>query len=124
MILEFNKFNLMTQISNELSAYFPHIKVTKNFLWASTELDKLNNPQVSLVSKNSILGLLLKFHEDAIEIKSIVNSTNQKGIATKVVEVILQNLKDGDTIIVDNDVSSGYWSHITKKYPNFNWIFS
>ena len=124
MILEFNKFNLMTQISNELSPYFPHIKVTKNFLWASTELDKLNNPQVSLVSKNFILGLLLKFHEDAIEIKSIVNSTNQKGIATKVVEVILQNLKDGDTIIVDNDVSGGYWSHITKKYPNFNWIFS
>jgi hypothetical protein len=124
MILEFNKFNLMTQISNELSTYFPHIKVTKNFLWASTELDKLNRPQVSLISKDSILGLLLKFHEDAIEIKSIVNSTNQKGIATKVVEVILQNLKDGDTIIVDNDVSGGYWSHITKKYPNFNWIFS
>jgi len=124
MILEFNKFNLMTQISNELSTYFPHIKVTKNFLWASTELDKLNRPQVSLISKDSILGLLLKFHEDAIEIKSIVNSTNQKGIDTKVVEVILQNLKDGDTIIVDNDVSGGYWSHITKKYPNFNWIFS
>ena len=81
-------------------------------------------PIVSISSKLSILGLLLKFHEDSIEIKSIVNSTNQKGIATKIIDVILQNLEDGCKIIVDNDVSGGYWNHIIKKYPNFNWIFS
>ena len=124
MILEFNKFNLMSEISKDLEEYLPHIKVTKNFLWASTELDSRGMPIVSISSKLSILGLLLKFHEDSIEIKSIVNSTNQKGIATKIIDVILQNLEDGCKIIVDNDVSGGYWNHIIKKYPNFNWIFS
>jgi hypothetical protein len=124
MILEFNKFNLMSQISKDLESYFPHIKVTKNFLWASTQVDKRGAPIVSIISKTPIVGLLLKFNDNSIEIKSIINSTNEKGIATKIVQSILQNLEDDDTIVVDNDVSGGYWSHIIKKYPNFNWIFS
>jgi hypothetical protein len=39
LILEFQKYNLMEDLSKTLSKFLPHIKVTQNFIWVSTQLD-------------------------------------------------------------------------------------
>ena len=67
---------------------------------------------------------MLKINDDSIEIKSIVNNTNNRGVATQILQTILSHLDSGSTIIIDQDVSGGYWDKIIKRYPNYNWIFS
>jgi hypothetical protein len=114
----------MSNISDAISEYFPFIKVTNKFIWASTKKDNRNLPIVTIKSKDPLVALFLKFNDDSIEIKSIINSTEQRGIATDVLKSVLSQLSDGQKIIIDNDVSGGYWNKIIKKYPNFNWIFS
>ena len=67
---------------------------------------------------------MLKLNDDSIEIKSIVNNTDNRGVATQILQNILSQLEVGSTIIIDQDASGGYWDKIIKIYPDYNWIFS
>jgi len=124
MILEFNKFNLITNIEKSLVKFLPYIKTSGNYLYASTNQNKSGRPITRIDTKEKIVGLMLKFNEDSLEIKSIINTTGNRGIATQILKVILSELDKGSTIKINNDVSGGYWDNIIKKYPDYNWIFS
>jgi hypothetical protein len=124
IILEFHKFNLFRDLSKSLSSFFPHIKTTDKYLYASTLIDKSGNPITRIDSKKQVIGLMLKLSDDSIEIKSIVNNTDNRGVATQILQTILSHLDSGSTIIIDQDVSGGYWNKIIKRYPDYNWIFS
>lgn len=124
MILEFNKFNLISSIEKSLVKILPYIKTTGNYLYGSTHKNKSGQPITRIDSKQPITGLMLKFNEDSLEIKSIVNTTKDRGSATKILQIILSELDKGSTIKISNDVSDGYWDNIIKKYPEYNWIFS
>jgi hypothetical protein len=124
IILEFHKFNLLEDLSKSLSTLLPNIKTTGKYLYASTLTDKSGNPITRIDSKKPVIGLMLKINDDSIEIKSIVNNTDNRGVATQIIQTILSHLDSGSTIIIDQDVSGGYWNKIIKRYPDYNWIFS
>lgn len=123
LIFEYNKFSLIKKISNELSDILSHIKIKGDLLYGSTEIDRSGSPITRIDSKRPIVAILLKFNIDSIEIKSIVNNTDKKGIATKILNIVFSNLDPDYTIIVNQDVSGGYWSRIVKQYPQFKWHF-
>ena len=127
IITEFNKFNqksVIDKLSEGLSKIFEHIKVSNKTILASSLLDKSGKPLVRIDSKEPIKAVMLKVGKDTVEIKSIVNSTGGKGLATKIVKVILNSIDKESTIIIDKDVSGGFWDRIIKTYPKYNWVKS
>lgn len=126
IILEYKSFNdrtiIMKKISDELSDILPYVRVSRNVIMASSIVDKSGKPIVRIDSKVVLKGLLLKFNKDFITIKSIVNSTPDKGFSTDVIRILLGSIGKGYTIKIDQDVSNGFWDNIIKKYPEYNWI--
>ena len=58
MILEFNKFSLITNIENSLVKILPYIKTSGNYLYASTHRNKSGQPITRIDSKQPITGLM------------------------------------------------------------------
>ena len=85
-------------------------------------LDKSGKPNVRIDSKIPLKALMLKFGKKSIEIKSIVNSTGEKGLSQEVMRVILGYIDKDFTIIIDQDVSNGFWDKVIQKHPEYNWI--
>lgn len=127
-ILEYNSYNksksIVDSISYELSKIFKHVKSSNSTITASSKVDKGGNPIVRIDSKTPVKGLMLKFGEGFIEIKSIVNSTVDKGLSSEVIKAILDSIDKDYIIKINNDVSGGFWDNIIKKYPEYNWIKS
>jgi hypothetical protein len=128
IITEFNKFNqksIIDKLSDGLSGIFKNVKVKNNTILASSLLDKSGNPIVRIDSKEPIKAVMLKIGKDSVMIKSIVNSTHDnKGLATKVIKIILNSIDKKSTIIIDQDVSGGFWDKIINQYPDYNWTKS
>lgn len=122
-LFEYNKFNLVNDVSSSLSNILPYIKINGNLLYASTDIDKSGYPIVRIDSKKSIVGILLKFNINSMEIKSIINNTSERGIGGRLLKIILGKLEPGYNIIVNQDVSGGYWERVIKEYPQFKWSF-
>jgi hypothetical protein len=51
---------------------------------------------------------MLKFGKKSITIKSIVNSTGERGFSKKIIDVILKNIEKDWSIEIDQDVSGGF----------------
>lgn len=127
IITEFNKFNhksLLDKLTDDISELFPHVKVSNNTISASSLLDRSGKPLVRIDSKDPIKAVMLKVGKNSVEIKSIVNSSGVKGLATKVVKIILNSIDKESKIIIDQDVSGGFWDNIIKRYPKYKWVKS
>lgn len=125
IITEFNKFNqksLMDKLSEELSHIFKYVKISNKTITASSLLDRSGKPLVRIDSKQPITAIMLKLGDGSIEISSIVNSSGVRGLATKVVNVILSLIDTDMSIIIDQDVSGGFWDSVINKYPEYKWI--
>ena len=118
IILEISSFKLIDELSYKLESLFDHIKIKGNTIFCSNILDKGGNPVVRIDSKNPCKGLMLKVNNDSVEIKSIVNSTGEKGLAIKVIESIITSIPTKFKILIDQDVSGGFWDNLIQKYPN------
>ena len=118
LILELNTFNFIKELSDKLQDLFDHVKVRGNTILCSNILDRGGNPYVRTDSKKACKALMIKIDSKSIEIKSIVNTTGEKGFATSVVDKIVQVLPDNFEIIISQDVSGGFWDKIISKYPN------
>jgi hypothetical protein len=121
MIKDFNTHNVINKIINDISSIFKHIKFTNNTLIASSIVDVSGKPIVRIDSRRPITALMLKFDNKSITIKSIVNSTEEKGLSKKIIDIILSNIKKDWTIFIEQDVSGGFWDKIISKYPDYNW---
>ena len=118
IILEISSFKLISELSYKLESFFDHIKIKGNTIFCSNILDKGGNPVVRIDSKKPCKGLMLKVNNDSVEIKSIVNSTGEKGLASKVVESIITSIPTKFKILIEQDVSGGFWDNLIQKYPN------
>jgi hypothetical protein len=122
LIREYKEYTLIDKISNKLSDIFKNVKIDNNILLASSILDKSGKPNVRIDSKIPLKALMLKFGKKSIEIKSIVNSTGEKGLSQEVMRVILSYIDKDFTIIIDQDVSNGFWDKVIQKHPEYNWV--
>jgi hypothetical protein len=122
MIKDFNTHSTIDNITNDLSGIFKYIKINNNTLLASSIVDKLGRPIVRIDSRKPINALMLKFGKKSITIKSIVNSTGERGFSKKIIDVILKNIEKDWSIEIDQDVSGGFWDKIIERYPDYNWI--
>jgi len=122
LIREYKEYTLMDKISDKLSGIFPNVKIVNNILLASSILDKSGKPNVRIDSKIPLKALMLKFEKNSIEIKSIVNSTGEKGLSQEVMRIILSSIDKDFTIIIDQDVSNGFWDKVIQKHPEYNWV--
>jgi hypothetical protein len=122
LILEFNKYRIIEDIVAEMSKIFPHVSMKGNFLYASSILDKRGNPLVRIDSKQPLFALLIQFGGDHIVVKSLVNSAKEPGLSRRVMDSFVKVIEPKYTIVVDQDVSQGFWDHIIEKYPQFKWI--
>lgn len=73
MIKDFNTHSVISNIINDISSIFKHIKFTNNTLIASSIVDVSGKPIVRIDSRRPITALMLKFNKKSITIKSIVN---------------------------------------------------
>jgi hypothetical protein len=121
MIKDFNTHNVINKIINDISSIFKYIKFTNNTLIASSIVDVSGKPIVRIDSRKPITALMLKFDNKSITIKSIVNSTEEKGLSKKIIDIILSNIRKDWTIFIEQDVSGGFWDKIILKYPDYNW---
>lgn len=122
LILEFNKYRIIEDVVTEMSKIFPHVSMKGNALYASSILDKRGTPLVRIDSKQPLFALLINFGDDYIVIKSFVNSAKESNFSKRVMDGLSNVIEPNYTIVVDQDVSMGFWDHIIDKYPQFNWI--
>jgi nicotinic acid phosphoribosyltransferase len=128
MIINFEMFesvdyvDVQKEIAKKLEKYFEHIDIKSNSIYASSRLTKGGKPLVRIDSKD-LKALWLKFDNESITIKTIVNDTDEKGFSRKILDIIISSIDKDWTINIDQDVSGGYWENITKKepYKNYNW---
>lgn len=120
-ILEYNSYDIISSLKDEISNIFPYVKVVTNKIYASTLISKSGNPIVRIDSKNPIKALLLEIREDSVTIKSIVNSTTNRRLIQEIVKVF-EILPNDFKIIIDQDVSGGFWDKVIQNYPKLNWI--
>lgn len=120
-ILEYNSYDIISSLKDEISNIFPYVKVVTNKIYASTLIGKSGNPIVRIDSKNPIKALLLEIREDSVTIKSIVNSTTNRRLIQEIVKVF-EILPNDFKIIIDQDVSGGFWDKVIQNYPKLNWI--
>ena len=112
----------MENLIKEISTIFTYNKLSNDSLFLSTKINKLGNPIVRIDSKEPIKALMLKFTENSVTIKSIVNSTGEKGFSKKVIDIILKNIDRQHSIVIDQDVSGGFWDSVIQKNPDYNWV--
>ena len=121
LIREFAHYGVAEDISGKMASIFPYVSLKGTSLFASSLTDKGGNPIVRIDSKNPIKALFIKFGEGSIEIKSLVNSEESPGLSKKIMNAFVEVLPEGYSIIVDQDVSDGFWDYMMKKYPQFEW---
>ena len=122
LILEFNKYKVIEDVVAEISKIFPHVKMKGSVLYASSILDKGGNPLVRIDSKQPLMALLIQFGDNHIVIKSFVNSAKEPNFSKRFMDGLSNVIEPNYTIVVDQDVSMGFWDHIIEKYPHFKWI--
>ncbi len=121
LILEFVHYGVAEDISAKMSSIFPHVSLKGTSLFASSDTDRAGNPITRIDSKKPIRALFIKFGEGSIEIKSIVNSEGFPGLSRKIMDAFAEALPEGYSIVIDQDVSGGFWDYMIDKYPQFEW---
>jgi len=122
LILEFDKYRIIEDVISEISKIFSHVKMKGNVLYASSILDKGGNPITRIDSRQPLIALMIQFGGDHIVIKSLVNSSGEPDFSKRVMDALSNTIGPGYTIVVDQDVSQGFWDRMISKYPQFKWI--
>lgn len=119
-ILEYNSYDTISSLKNQILKIFPYVKIVTNKIYTSTLINKSGNPIVRIDSKNPIKALLLEVNENSVTIKSIVNKTSDRRLIDELIK-IFETLPNNFKIVIDQDVSGGFWDKIIQNYPNLNW---
>lgn len=123
MIYKYDSFNIISNLKNEFEKVFKYCQIRGNYILCSDELDRGGNPNVRIDIKKPNKSLKLKVEENTITFISILNSTKQVRFFSEIMSILSKMITIGSTIIVDSDVSGGFWNHISNKYPDYEWIF-
>lgn len=122
LILEFERYRMLEDIKSEISVIFPYIKIKGCYLYASSSIDRGGNPITRIDSKIPIKALFIKVENNEITIKSLINSLRDPNFSKKVIECLLRVIDKNTKIVVDQDVSGGFWDYMIGKYPEINWV--
>ena len=121
MINNFTDFTLKEKFKLKLSKIFKFCEIKGDNILCSDILTKSGTPLVRIDSKEKTKALKIKIQEKALTIQSILNSTSERGLITKIIEIIDSLIDSEWTIYIDKDVSSGFWDYIKVKYSHLNW---
>jgi hypothetical protein len=121
LIREFVHYGVAEDISAKMASIFPYVSLKGTSLFASSLTDRSGNPIVRIDSKKPLRALFIKFGEGCIEIKSLVNSERYPGLSKKIMDSFSDSLPEGYSIVIDQDVSDGFWDHMMNRYPQFEW---
>ena len=126
--------SLIKELEQAIKKLLPNVLIDRNNIVASTVLDARNKPIVRIDSKAKPTALWIAVEEFdgtiRIIIKSIVNNkeSNLPGHGQKLFEAIAEVIRrHKDTpfeVIVDQDVSGGFWRHMESKYPDITFTFT
>jgi hypothetical protein len=123
MIYKYNSFSAIHNLKNEFDKIFKYCQIKGKYILCSDEIDRGGNPNVRIDIKKSNKSIKLKIEEDSVTFVSILNSTKEIGFFSRVMSILSKSIKKGSILIIDSDVSGGFWSHIEKKYPEYNWKY-
>jgi hypothetical protein len=121
MINNFTDFTLKEKFKLKLSKIFNFCEIKGDNILCSDILTKSGTPLVRIDSKEKTKALKIKIQEKTLTIQSILNSTSERGLITKIIEIIDSLIDSEWTIYIDKDVSSGFWDYIKVKYSHLNW---
>ena len=122
MITKYSNFSKIEILKQEFEEIFNHCKIDRNYLLCSDITDKSGNPNVRIDSKTPTKSIKIKISDDSLTFISINNSTGERGLFLKIMNVLDKVINNNSTIYVDQDVSGGFWEYIKDKYPKYNWI--
>ena len=122
------------ELERVIKKLLPNVVVEKNNILASTALDARNKPIVRIDSKAKPTALWLTIDDSGkgirVIFKTIVNNKEAnlpghgKKLFAAVADVVKANQKrnpnDTITIVIDHDVSGGFWKHIESEYPELS----
>lgn len=75
---------------------------------------------VTIPDDKKATGILIYVMENEINIHEITSKI--PGAGTKMVKAILNCIPIGSNITIHHDWSEGFWYHIAKKFPQYNWF--
>jgi hypothetical protein len=122
MINNYKDFTIKEKFKLQLNDLFNFCIIKGDCILCSDTLTKSGVPLVRIDSKEKTKALKIKIQSNSITIQSIVNTTSERGLISKIIQII-DGLIDSDwTIYIDKDVSSGFWDYMKVKYPHLNWV--
>ncbi len=126
--------SLIKELEQAIKKLLPNVLIDRNNITASTVSDTRNKPIVRIDSKAKPTALWIAVEEldgtIRIIIKSIVNNkeSNLPGHGQKLFEAIAEVIRrHKDTpfeVVVDQDVSGGFWKRMESKYPDIAFTFT
>lgn len=128
---------LINDIQKELKKLLPNVYVSNGSISASTSLGKDNKPIVRIDSKAKPTAVLLKVQNEnnviSVTLFAMVNNKENNlpkygskmfdAIMTAITTLQKKNPNIQFQIIIDHDVSGGFWKHEEPKYPSIKFIY-
>jgi hypothetical protein len=126
--------SLIKELEQAIKKLLPNVLIDRNNIVASTVLDARNRPIVHIDSKAKPTALWIAVEEldgtIKVIVKTIVNNkeSNLPGHGQKLFEAIAEVIRrHKDTpfeVVVDRDVSGGFWRRMESKYPDITFTFT
>lgn len=134
-MIQTNSF--IKELEQAIKKLLPNVVIDKNNVMGSTVLDGRGKPIVRIDSKAKPTALWVAVDDTSgtvkVILKTIANNkeSNLPGHGQKlfaaVADVIMRNQKSNRDasfeIVVDHDVSSGFWKHMETKYPTIPFTY-
>ena len=101
----------------EIINQFQYKKIINNTFYLSTLSNKNGTPNVRIDSTIPKKSILFKINDNNIEIKAIVNTTDERGFLDSIINKLSIN-----TIYIESDNNPEFWNKMIKRYNNIKWI--
>jgi len=122
------------ELEQAIKKLLPNVLISKNSIAASTMVDARNKPIVRIDSKAKPTALFITVEEVdgtiKIVVKAIVNNkeSNLPGHGQKLVGAIAQVIRRRKDVpfelVIDHDMSGGFWERMQSKYPDITFTFT
>lgn len=126
--------SIIKELEQAIKRLLPNVLISKNSIAASTMVDARNKPIVRIDSKAKPTALLITVEEVGgtikIAVKAIVNNkeSNLPGHGQKLFDAIAQVIRRHKDVpfelVIDQDVSGGFWERMQSKYPDITFTFT
>ena len=126
--------SIIKELEQAIKRLLPNVLISKNSIAASTMVDARNKPIVRIDSKAKPTALLITVEEVdgtiKIAVKAIVNNkeSNLPGHGQKLFDAIAQVIRRHKDVpselVIDQDVSGGFWERMQSKYPDITFTFT